>query len=1465
MMMRQGRTDSNSRARSVSVLISVLLFVLLPISMVAGDESPPASLAHGVQRPTTPGLRSYPHPPSAALYRGLPLIFEANAGQTDPSVKFLSRGPGYTLFLTPTEAALALTKSPADANATTKATLLRMKLVGANSRPPVSGLEALPGKVNYFIGDDPKQWRTNVPTYAKVKYEGVYPGVDLVYYGDGRQLEYDFVVAPGSDPKAIALAFDGADKLEVDAQGDLVLAVDGGELRLRKPLVYQDVDGHRKPIAGNYILKPRSRVGIQVAAYDATKPLVIDPVLIYSTDLGGSGTDRAFAIAVDGAGNAYVTGDTISIDFPTKAPYQSALGKSTTTDCFVTKMNTTVPVGPTSLVYSTYLGGSGSDQCFGIAINSSGNAFVTGQTNSTNFPGSALSKSKGGGDIFVVKLNPAGSALSYSAFLGGSAADTAAAIAVDGAGNAYVTGKTTSKDFPVVGGFQASPGVTGGDPSGDAFVTKLNALGTAILYSTYLGGSAADEGRGIAVDISGNAYVTGTTSSTSGFPLKGALDSSLGGSSDAFVTKVNTAATGGGSLVYSTYLGGGCAEEGRAIAVDASGSAYVTGRTFSTDFPGAVTGFQTTLGEIALTCGASGDAFVAKLNPAGSALSYSTYLGGAAADLGLGIAVDGNGNAYVTGQTFSTDFPTPGGFATGLVAPSDAFVTRIDTKATGALSLVYSTLLGDTSAESAFGIALDNSGYVYVTGQTCLPPSTCSTTGIDAFVAKLSTNAKPTLAPIGDKSIDEEKQLTFTAVGFDADPAQTLTYSLVDGTTSCGSVTSCVVPAAGANGVKIDGTTGAFTWTPTEAQGPGTYRFKVVVTDNGSPSLSASEEITVKVNEVNTAPTLAPIGNKSVDELALLTFTAVGSDTDSPTQALTYSLVDGTTSCGSVTSCVVPAAGANGAKIDGTTGVFTWTPTEAQGPGTYRFKVVVTDNGSPSLSASEEITVTVNELNTAPVLTVPVAPQTVTQGLPLTFSVSATDADRNSGGGQLNTLTYSIKNGFRAGMSLNASTGAFSWTAPWDQPPGDYSVTFLVTDDGTPALSSEEKTVTITVKAVLTVPGQLPPVNEGQQLTFRVADVVIPPNTWTFSATNLPPGATFNPVTQTFDWTPNSAQGGTQPYLVSFTVSGGQFVDAKQVSITVLDNCVDTDGDGVPDACDLDGNGIISPAGVRNSKGQFETDNCPNDFNPDQFDVCHNSAETASAVSLVAASGSSGGALNLTLKVTFTGGTTGKYVLPVNLFNSICRLVDNATGQQVPVGGVPEGPPINLSPITVGGDLVFVPGGSSLQTATTFDLKLFYPNLADGSYTILCDYVNFAHDPQGDAPPTWTGKLSAPAQTVYNGQYLFSGFFSPADHEPFNQGRTVPVKFTLATSSGVPFTTATVKLLLQRLNSQEQPDGDPIPATSSDASIGNVVPYNTAEGQYHYNMRTSPLAIGLWQLQAQLDDGTTKVITIVIR
>jgi hypothetical protein len=536
------------------------------------------------------------------FYGQLPLSFEANEGQAGAPIKFLSRGKGYTLALASTEAVLSFSQPVAtpnerktrsaqniaghqeSRNATN--TVLRMKLVGANPQAQVAGLEALPGRVNYFIGNDPAKWRRNVPTYAKVKYQEVYPGVDLVYYGssiEARQLEYDFVVAPGVDPQIITLGFDGADKLEVEAQGDLVLHTSESEAQIRfhKPFVYQEVEGVRQEIAGGYAFNDNHQVGFQLEAYDTTKPLVIDPVLSYSTYLGGSSDDLGVGIAVDAGGNMYVTGYTTSADFPTRNPLQPNYRRGVcgvepdtfaTEDVFVAKLNST----GTALVYSTYLGGTGNDIGRGIAVDASGNVYLSGVTNSTNFPtASPLQPTFGGGsgecfsgDVFMAKLNAAGSALVYSTYLGGSSDRATHNVVVDAAGNAR-SGLDAIDRLPASNPLQNTLNSDGKD----AFVAKLNPAGSALVYSTYLGGNGADEGRWITVDASGNAYVTGFTASDS-FATVGAVKDTFDGSQDAFVTKLNAA---GSARLYSTYLGGSGEETGNSIGVDASGNAYVTG------------------------------------------------------------------------------------------------------------------------------------------------------------------------------------------------------------------------------------------------------------------------------------------------------------------------------------------------------------------------------------------------------------------------------------------------------------------------------------------------------------------------------------------------------------------------------------------------------------------------------------------------------------------------------------------------------------------------------------------------------------------------------------------------------------------------------------------------------------------------------------------------------------------------
>jgi hypothetical protein len=674
-------------------------------------------------------------------YGELPLSFEANDGQTDSQVRFLARGPSYTLSLTATEAVMVMSKpaaAPASgaadslapevlgrggqmtANSTIETVTLRMQFVDGNQAPQVVGREQLPGTVNYFVGNNPDQWHTNVPTYARVEYQQVYPGIDLVYYGNQRQLEYDFVIAPGADPGAIHMRFAGADGLEVDAQGELVLQTAAGPVVQHRPVVYQEVSGMRQEVAGRYVLAGSGEVGFELGAYDPNRPLVIDPVMLsYSTYLGITGFDEGNGIAVDSAGNAYVTG---------------SLGG----DAFVSKLN----AGGTRLVYLAYLRGNGAQAGWAITVDGAGNAYVTGQTNATDFPttAGAFQTAFGGGpsDAFVTKLNATGTALVYSTYLGGSARDQAYGIAVDGAGNAYVTGYTESTDFPTTeGAFQT---VYGGGVR-DAFVAQLSADGTALAYSTYLGGSAHDEARAITVDSAGNAYVTGFTASTDFPTTEGAFQPAHQGDFvlSAFVTKLSGDGT---ALVYSTYLGGsGGYDVGYGIAVDGAGNAYVTGGTGSIDFPTTPGAFQTTL--------RGTNAFVSKLSGDGTALVYSTYLGGSGGDTGGGVAVDGAGNAYVAGSTSSNNFPTtPGAFQTSnRGGVFDAFVSKLSGDGT---ALVYSTYLGGFARDQALGIALDGAGNAYVTGFTNSTnfPTTpgafqtafrgSSPDSFNAFVAKLT-------------------------------------------------------------------------------------------------------------------------------------------------------------------------------------------------------------------------------------------------------------------------------------------------------------------------------------------------------------------------------------------------------------------------------------------------------------------------------------------------------------------------------------------------------------------------------------------------------------------------------------------------------------------------------------------------------------------------------------------------------
>ena len=692
-------------------------------------------------------------------YGNVALSFEPNKGQTDSSVKFLARTNSYALFLRSNEAVLRFQN-----HRKSHSSVLRMKLHDANPDPQITGLSELPGKSNYFIGNDRKKWRTDIPTYEKVKYEAVYPGIDLIYYGSqGRQLEYDLLVASGADPRRIKLNFGEVDSIELDGNGDLLIGIDKEQIRMHKPLAYQEKDGKREPVVAHYTLSDEKQVGFDILAYDKTRTLVIDPVLAYSTFLGGTGEDAGIEIAVSAHGNAFVTGLTTSINFPTK-PNDARFGPGGGSDVFVTKFNAT----GNQLIYSTYLGGSSNENFYddlelpgvaygGIALDSQGSAYVTGSTRSLDFPhtvGAYQQTLKGLSDTFVAKLNPAGNSLLYSTFLGQNgvnAADGGQGIAVDSLGQAYVTGHDYSGGLPVNGFSNHSSGC-------DGYVAKLNTGGSGLLYSTYFGGDSCNLGFNIAVDKNQVAFVSGETSSINFPTTVGAFDTTcgtdgqcndtgLGRIADFFVTKVDTKITGAASLKYSTYLGGSGEERvtyNGSIAVNSAGDlVYVTGLTASTnpaDFP-----IKNAAQPLP---GGNADAFITKFDlslPVKLGINqivYSTYLGGPGTEIGTGIAADVDGNAYISGASGGT-FPSTEG-QPGCTDPG-AFVAKLGPDGAKKFALCLSGLGQDTGLD----LAIDPSGCAYLTGFTesnnypivsAFQPLFAGGTGVtpsDAFVTKL--------------------------------------------------------------------------------------------------------------------------------------------------------------------------------------------------------------------------------------------------------------------------------------------------------------------------------------------------------------------------------------------------------------------------------------------------------------------------------------------------------------------------------------------------------------------------------------------------------------------------------------------------------------------------------------------------------------------------------------------------------
>jgi hypothetical protein len=715
------------------------------------------------KKPAAPGAN--PARVHASLSR-LPLRFEKNVGQTNSSVHYLCRTSGYMLFLTQKEAVMTL-RAPEESSSSransqktdSRSAVVRLRFQGGDSTPQIVGQEKQEGITNYLRGKDPSRWHTNVPSFRKVVYRKVYPGIDAVFYGNARKLEYDFLVAPGANPKHIRLAVEGASRLHLDKRGDLLLETSAGTLVQKAPVVYQTIGGKKEIVPAKYTLlgdaAPRGKsIGIRLGKYDRTLPLVIDPTLDYSTFLGGSSfADLCTGIVADNSGNAYVIGNTPNSSFPTTSgAYQTTHGGGGL-DITVTKLNSS----GTALVYSTFLGGSAGEQIPGgnqigdnvagrnIAIDSSGNAYVTGRTYSTDFPttpGAYQTTPTGNANVFVTKLNSSGNGLVYSTVIYGSSGQGGLPIAlrIDSSGNAYIAGQTATTNFPTTSGAYQTSGF-------GSFITKLNSNGTALVFSTIFPTNSL---RALALDSSNNVYIAGYNYGFTGggFPTTtGAYQTTpAGGSNDAFVTKLNSSGT---ALVYSTYVGGSADDRAYGLAVDSSGNAYVTGITHSSGFPTTTGAYQTTHG------GGGEDAFVAKLNSSGSALTYSTFLGGSLRDLGFDLTVDGSGYAYVAGRTGDTsqgsanNFPTTvGAYQTS--SGSNVIAVFMTVLNTSGSSLEYSTYLGGAPSggygfAAGYAIALDPSGNIYVTGEanTGFPTTsgayqTSSPSGTNGFVAKFT-------------------------------------------------------------------------------------------------------------------------------------------------------------------------------------------------------------------------------------------------------------------------------------------------------------------------------------------------------------------------------------------------------------------------------------------------------------------------------------------------------------------------------------------------------------------------------------------------------------------------------------------------------------------------------------------------------------------------------------------------------
>jgi hypothetical protein len=655
--------------RSVFLQMRRIRFLLFTISLAAVCAADAASFSAAPRRATN--------------HRGnlsdLPLWFEQNRGQADSRFEFISRAPGYSLMIGPTELLLGVQNQ-----AEQRQDAIRVEFVNANPEAKLSGRDELQAKVHYYRGNDPEAWITGVSTFSKVQSENLYDGINAVFYGNQRQLEYDLILRPRANPSSIALRIDGAQAITIAEDGDLKLETTAGPIVMKRPLVYQEAGGARQTVNGGYVLLNDDTVAFELGEYDRSRALVIDPVLTYSTYLGGTGRDSVNHMIVDGEGNAYVTGQTFSPTFINN----SGAGAG---DLFVTRISASG-----TLLFSTVFGGRNLDTANGIAIDFLQNLYVVGSTSSTDFPikNALRTNLRGPQDAFVLNLARDGT-LGFSTYFGGSASDSASAVSVDSSG-IYVAGETNSDDFPNTLNPQAT--VIGQD----AFVVKMSVITAlpAILFARTLGGGGNDSATDMAVDGTGNIFLTGSTDS-SDFPRLLAFQSRLGGLTDAFLTRLNPT----GTAVFSSYLGGSSIDRATSIDIDSTG-VYVAGQTASNDFP-VQRGAQETFGGV-------NDQFVTKVNLAGSAILWSTYVGGTRSDTATAITLDGAGNVLVAGYTESTDYPLINPLQDRLLGGIDVTLERF----TAAGQMIFSSYFGGQRDDLANVIASDIANSVYVAGTT---------------------------------------------------------------------------------------------------------------------------------------------------------------------------------------------------------------------------------------------------------------------------------------------------------------------------------------------------------------------------------------------------------------------------------------------------------------------------------------------------------------------------------------------------------------------------------------------------------------------------------------------------------------------------------------------------------------------------------------------------------------------------